>query len=53
MRANSKKATRIAVISHLLHVLAPKPLLKGAEKPDPKVLFPFEPAAITDGRLAK
>ena len=53
VRANSKKAARIAVISHLLQVLAPKPLLKGVEKPDPKVLFPFEASAVTDGRLAK
>ena len=53
VRANSKKAARIAVLSHLLQTLAPKPLLKGVEKPDPKVLFTFEPAAITDGRLAK
>ncbi len=53
VRANNKKATRIAVISHLLHVLAPKPLLKGVEKPDPKVLFTFDPAATTDGRLAR
>ena len=53
VRANSKKQARVAVISHLLHALAPKPLLKGVEKPDPKVLFPFDPAAIADGRLAK
>jgi polyphosphate kinase 2 len=53
VRANSKKKARIAVLSHLLHSLASKPLLKGVEKPDPKVLFRFEPAAIEDGRLAK
>jgi polyphosphate kinase 2 len=53
VRGNSKKAARIAVISHLLQTLAPKPVLKGLEKPDPKVLFGFEPAAIADGRLAK
>lgn len=52
VRANKKKAARIAVLSHLLHRLAPKPLVKGVEKPDPKVLFPFDPAAIADGRLA-
>jgi polyphosphate kinase 2 len=52
VRANKKKQARIAVLSHILHRLAPKPLVKGVEKPDPKVLFPFEPAAIADGRLA-
>ncbi len=52
VRANSKKQARIAVLSHLLHALAPKAMVKGVEKPDPKVLFRFDPSAITDGRLA-
>lgn len=52
VRANSKKQTRIAVLSHILHTLAPKALTKGVEKPDPKVLFKFDAAAIADGRLA-
>ena len=53
VHANSKKPARIAVLSHLLQVLASKAMLKGVEKPDPGVLFKFEPAAITDGRLAR
>jgi polyphosphate kinase 2 len=52
VRADKKKPARIAVLSHLLQVLAPKPMLKGVEKPDPRVLFRFEPEAISDGRLA-
>lgn len=53
VRANSKKAARVAVLAHMLQTLAPKTLLKGVEKPDPKILFPFEAAATTDGRLAR
>ena len=52
VRANRKKHARIAVLGHLLHRLAPRALAKGVEKPDPKVLFAFDPAAIADGRLA-
>ncbi|MFN3857157.1 MAG: polyphosphate kinase 2 [Caulobacter sp.] len=53
VRADSKKKARIAVMRHLLHQLAPGKLRKGVERPDPDILFPFEPEAITDGRLAR
>jgi polyphosphate kinase 2 len=53
VRADHKKAARLNVIRHLLHTLAPAELLDGIELPDPKVLFPFEQAALDDGRLAK
>jgi hypothetical protein len=53
VRGDDKKAARIAVMRHLLQVLAPADLLKGIAKPDPAVLFPFEITALTDGRLAR
>ncbi|CAN5177633.1 polyphosphate kinase 2 [soil metagenome] len=53
VRANHKKAARLNILRWLLHVSAPKKLLKGIARPDPEVIFKFEPAALTDGRLAK
>jgi polyphosphate kinase 2 len=50
VRADHKKPARLAVIRHLLHVLAPDEVKAGA---DPQVLFPFEEAALKDGRLAR
>ncbi|MDB5427458.1 MAG: hypothetical protein JWR43_1433 [Phenylobacterium sp.] len=51
VRTDSKKAARIAIMRHLLKVLAPKDIAKAVPKPDPKVLFEFEVEALTDGRL--
>jgi polyphosphate kinase 2 len=53
VRANHKKAARLNILRWLLHVSAPKKLLKGIPQPDPEVIFRFEPAALTDGRLAR
>ncbi|HEY2483332.1 MAG TPA: polyphosphate kinase 2 [Caulobacteraceae bacterium] len=53
VRADHKKTARLSVIRHLLHTLAPADLRESIERPDPEVLFRFEPAAIGDGRLAK
>ena len=53
VRADHKKPARLAVIRHLLHTLAYPKLGKGLERPDPAILFPFEPDALTDGRLAR
>jgi len=52
VRADHKKKTRLNVIRHLLMVLAPAAVREDTEAPDPKILFPFEEAAIEDGRLA-
>jgi polyphosphate kinase 2 len=52
VRADHKKKTRLNVIRHLLRVLAPAAVREDTEAPDPKILFPFEEAAIEDGRLA-
>jgi polyphosphate kinase 2 len=53
VRANHKKAARLNILRWLLHAAGYKKALKGVEKPDPEVIFPFEPAALEDGRLAK
>jgi polyphosphate kinase 2 len=53
VRADNKKAARLNVISHLLHVLAPDHMTVGVPTPDPAVLFSFEESALGDGRLAK
>jgi polyphosphate kinase 2 len=53
VRADHKKRARLAIISHLVHRLAPKAVARELDPPDPDVLFPFEMAALTDGRLER
>jgi polyphosphate kinase 2 len=53
VRADDKKPARLAIIRHLLVTLAPAKARNGAGEPDPDILFPFEEAALTDGRLAR
>ena len=55
VRADDKKPARRAVIRHILDDAAPDKALKGLALPhlDPEVIFPFDPAALTDGRLAR
>ncbi len=53
VKADDKKAARLAIIQHLLAIIAPAKLRKGIDRPDPAVLFPFEPEALGDGRLAR
>ncbi|MDR7231669.1 polyphosphate kinase 2 [Caulobacter sp. BE264] len=53
VRADHKKAARLNVIRWLLHAAGDKKIAKGVAKPDPEVIFPFEPAALEDGRLAR
>jgi polyphosphate kinase 2 len=52
VRADNKRSARLAIIRHLLHALAPRHVTDGLDGPDAAVVFPFEPAAISDGRLA-
>ena len=52
VRADHKKKAHRAVIRHLLHALAPGDIAGGVPAPKPAVLFAFEPATLTDGRLA-
>ena len=53
VRADHKKKARLAILSHLAHVLAPPTIAETVPAPDPQVLFPFETAALTDGRLER
>ena len=53
VRADHKKTARLNVIRHLLHALGPSEVSHAIDRPDPDVLFPFDDAAITDGRLAR
>ena len=53
VRSDHKKAARLAILSHLVNVLTPKKLAKVVPDPDPEVLFPFEIAALSDGRLQR
>ena len=52
VRANHKKPARLAIIRHLIQRVAPADIASATDLPDPKILFPFEPEAIADGRLA-
>jgi polyphosphate kinase 2 len=51
VRTDHKKQARLAVIRHMLHTLAPHDLREGVDKPDPQVLYAFDAAALSDGRL--
>lgn len=52
VRADSKKRARLAVARHLLARLDCPDLKGRLVPPDPEILFRFERAAISDGRLA-
>ena len=53
VRADHKKAARLNVIRWLLHAAGDKKVAKGVARPDPEVIFSFEPSALEDGRLAR
>jgi polyphosphate kinase 2 len=53
VHTDDKKAARVNIIRHLLRRLASKDIAKSVKKPDPDVLFEFEPAALEDGRLER
>ncbi len=53
VHTDHKKQARLNVMRHLLHTLAPEEIHTGIDMPSPKVLFSFEEAALTDGRLEK
>lgn len=52
IRADHKKPARIAALAHVVARIAPDAIAHEQDLPDPKILFPFEESAITDGRLA-
>jgi polyphosphate kinase 2 len=53
VHADHKKKARRAIIRHLLRELAPAEIAHHITPPDSDLLFPFEPSAIADGRLAR
>ena len=53
VRGDHKKPARLNIIRHLVRTLAPKDIAKPIDAPDPAVLFPFELAALSDGRLER
>lgn len=52
VRADHKKAARIAMLRHLVHAVAPANIASTAASPDPEILFAFDLDATHDGRLA-
>lgn len=53
VRSDHKKQAHLAILSHLVRTLAPKDIRHEVDAPDPDVLFPFDLAAIEDGRLVR
>jgi polyphosphate kinase 2 len=51
VHTDRKKEARLNIARHLLKELAPPEIADGVPPPDPQVVFPFEPSALTDGRL--
>jgi len=51
VHTDKKPAARANIMRCLLRELAPKDIAKDVPKPDPDVVFPFEPACLTDARL--
>ncbi|MDP3750221.1 MAG: polyphosphate kinase 2 [Phenylobacterium sp.] len=48
---DKKKVARLNIMRHVIDAIAPEKIAKKVAKPDPAILFPFEIAAISDGRL--
>ncbi|MBC7166012.1 polyphosphate kinase 2 [Phenylobacterium sp.] len=53
VKSDHKKSARLAVMRHLVRTLAPPEIADDVAPPDPEVLFRFEIAALTDGRLCR
>ncbi|HEX7946688.1 MAG TPA: polyphosphate kinase 2, partial [Phenylobacterium sp.] len=53
VHTDKKPRARANIMRHLLKSLAPKAVAKDTPKPDAEVVFPFETAALTDGRLER
>ena len=51
VHADDKKTARLNIIRHILHTIDQPSLSAKIEKPDPKIVFRFDPAALEDGRL--
>jgi polyphosphate kinase len=53
IHTDKKKVARLAIMRHLLRVLAPKDIANSVDPPDPRVLYEFDVDALTDGRLER
>lgn len=53
VRADGKHEARLNVIRHLLHTLDSAELPQETGRADPEIVFPFDLAALQDGRLAR
>ena len=53
VHTDKKAKARTAIMRHLLHALAPAEVAKDVPKPDPDVLYTFDTAALSDGRLER
>jgi polyphosphate kinase 2 (PPK2 family) len=53
VHTDKKARARTAIMRHLLHALAPADVAKSVPKPDPDVLYTFDTAAFSDGRLER
>jgi polyphosphate kinase 2 len=51
VQADDKKTARLNIIQHILHTIGQPDLSSSTDKPDPKIVFRFDPAALDDGRL--
>jgi hypothetical protein len=52
VHTDHKKRARLAVLSHILHTLAPPHLRDQAPACDAEVLYDFSEEAVTKGKLA-
>ena len=53
VRGDDKEAARLNVLRHLTKTLAPKAIARPVDGPDPDILFAFDTAALSDGRLER
>jgi polyphosphate kinase 2 len=53
VHTDKKTKARANIMRHILKTLAPKTISDFIAEPDPDVLFPFEIAALNDGRLER
>ncbi len=53
VHTDKKTKARSNIIRHILKTLAPKAVAKDVAKPDPDILFEFDTAALSDGRLER
>ena len=53
VHTDKKPKARSNIMRHVLHTLAPEAIAKTVPKPDSNLLYTFDTAALTDGRLER